>query len=69
MSLGGYYAPRDRLREAHQDHTASGPFEWKEIWAALPVRAKTACAAIARPAGALKHAATPADEDAAPNRL
>jgi 2,6-dihydroxypseudooxynicotine hydrolase len=71
VSLGGYYAPRATAYEKRIKACIgiSGPFEWKEIWAALPVltreafRVRSHCATEAE---ALKNAATLSMKDAAP---
>ena len=63
VSLGGYYAPRATAyeRRIRACIALSGPFEWKEIWGALPVltreafRVRSHCATEA---DALRHAAT-----------
>ena len=63
VSLGGYYAPRATAyeRRIRACIALSGPFEWKEIWGALPVltreafRVRSHCATEAE---ALSHAAT-----------
>ena len=70
VSLGGYYAPRATAYEKRIRACValSGPFEWKEIWGALPVltreafRVRSHCATEAK---ALKHAATLSMKDAA----
>ena len=71
VSLGGYYAPRASAYEKRIRACIgiSGPFEWKEIWAALPVltreafRVRSHCATEA---DALKNAATLSMKEAAP---
>jgi 2,6-dihydroxypseudooxynicotine hydrolase len=71
VSLGGYYAPRATAYEKRIRACIgiSGPFEWKEIWAALPVltreafRVRSHCESEA---DALKNAATLSMKDAAP---
>jgi 2,6-dihydroxypseudooxynicotine hydrolase len=71
VSLGGYYAPRATAYEKRIKACIgiSGPFEWKEIWAALPLltreafRVRSHCATEA---DALKAAATLSMQDAAP---
>jgi 2,6-dihydroxypseudooxynicotine hydrolase len=71
VSLGGYYAPRATAFEKRIKACIgiSGPFEWKEIWAALPVltreafRVRSHCATEAE---ALANAATLSMKDAAP---
>src|SRR2546428_812859 len=63
VSLGGYYAPRATAyeRRIRACIALSGPFEWKEIWGALPLltreafRVRSHCATEA---DALRHAAT-----------
>jgi 2,6-dihydroxypseudooxynicotine hydrolase len=68
VSLGGYYAPRATAYEKRIKACIgiSGPFEWKEIWAALPVltreafRVRSHCATEAE---ALKNAATLSMQD------
>jgi pimeloyl-ACP methyl ester carboxylesterase len=63
VSLGGYYAPRASAYEKRIKACVaiSGPFEWKEIWAAVPgltreaFRVRSHCASEA---DALRHAAT-----------
>lgn len=70
VSLGGYYAPRATAYEKRIKAciALSGPFEWKEIWDALPVltreafRVRSHCATEA---DALKNAATLSMKDAA----
>ena len=70
VSLGGYYAPRATAYEKRIRACValSGPFEWKEIWGALPVltreafRVRSHCATEAE---ALKKAATLSMKDAA----
>jgi len=70
VSLGGYYAPRATAYEKRIKAciALSGPFEWKEIWAALPVltreafRVRSHCATEA---DALRHAATLSMSEAA----
>ena len=70
VSLGGYYAPRATAYEKRIKAciALSGPFEWKEIWDALPgltreaFRVRSHCATEAE---ALKHAATLSMKDAA----
>jgi dienelactone hydrolase len=71
VSLGGYYAPRATAYEKRIKAciALSGPFEWKEIWSALPLltreafRVRSHCATEA---DALRHAATLSMRDAAP---
>jgi pimeloyl-ACP methyl ester carboxylesterase len=71
VSLGGYYAPRAAAYEKRIKACVgiSGPFEWKEIWAALPsltreaFRVRSHCATEA---DALANAATLSMKDAAP---
>jgi pimeloyl-ACP methyl ester carboxylesterase len=71
VSLGGYYAPRATAYEKRIKAciALSGPFEWKEIWGALPVltreafRVRSHCATEA---DALKNAATLSMKEAAP---
>jgi pimeloyl-ACP methyl ester carboxylesterase len=71
VSLGGYYAPRATAYEKRIRACIgiSGPFEWKEIWAALPVltreafRVRSHCATEA---DALANAATLSMQKAAP---
>jgi len=71
VSLGGYYAPRATAYEKRIRACIgiSGPFEWKEIWAGLPVltreafRVRSHCATEA---DALRHAAALSMKDAAP---
>ena len=71
VSLGGYYAPRATAYEKRIKACIgiSGPFEWKEIWSALPVltreafRVRSHCASEA---DALRNAATLSMKDAAP---
>ena len=71
VSLGGYYAPRATAyeRRIRACIALSGPFEWKEIWAGLPVltreafRVRSHCATEA---DALKNAATLSMKEAAP---
>ena len=70
VSLGGYYAPRATAYEGRIRAciALSGPFEWKEIWSALPAltreafRARSHCASEA---DALKNAATLSMKEAA----
>src|SRR3989441_2505005 len=70
VSLGGYYAPRATAyeRRIRACIALSGPFEWKEIWGALPVltreafRVRSHCATEAE---ALSHAATLSMNEAA----
>jgi pimeloyl-ACP methyl ester carboxylesterase len=70
VSLGGYYAPRATAYEKRIKAciALSGPFEWKEIWAGLPLltreafRVRSHCATEA---DALRHAATLSMKDAA----
>src|SRR3979490_2437779 len=70
VSLGGYYAPRATAyeRRIRACIALSGPFEWKEIWAALPVltreafRVRSHCISEA---DALKNAATLSMKEAA----
>src|SRR5256884_1633817 len=70
VSLGGYYAPRATAYEKRIKAciALSGPFEWKEIWGALPAltreafRARSHCASEA---DALKNAATLSMKEAA----
>src|SRR3989442_836887 len=69
VSLGGYYAPRATAyeRRIRACIALSGPFEWKEIWGALPVltreafRVRSHCATEAE---ALRPAATLSMNDA-----
>src|SRR5258708_15839392 len=71
VSLGGYYAPRATAYEKRIRACIgiSGPFEWKEIWGALPVltreafRVRSHCVSEA---DALANAATLSMKDAAP---
>jgi len=71
VSLGGYYAPRATAYEKRIKAciALSGPFEWKEIWAALPeltreaFRVRSHCKSEAE---ALANAATLSMKDAAP---
>src|SRR5256886_8211711 len=71
VSLGGYYAPRATAyeRRIRACIALSGPFEWKEIWGALPLltreafRVRSHCASEA---DALKNAATLSMTEAAP---
>jgi dipeptidyl aminopeptidase/acylaminoacyl peptidase len=71
VSLGGYYAPRATAYEKRIKACIgiSGPFEWKEIWTALPsltreaFRVRSHCATEAQ---ALANAATLSMKDAAP---
>jgi 2,6-dihydroxypseudooxynicotine hydrolase len=71
VSLGGYYAPRATAYEKRIKAciALSGPFEWKDIWSALPTltreafRVRSHCATEAE---ALRHAATLSMKDAAP---
>ena len=71
VSLGGYYAPRATAYEKRIKAciALSGPFEWREIWAALPLltreafRVRSHCA---NEADALANAATLSMKDAAP---
>ena len=71
VSLGGYYAPRASAYEKRIKACVgiSGPFEWKEIWTALPVltreafRVRSHCKTEAE---ALANAATLSMKDAAP---
>src|SRR2546428_12843004 len=70
VSLGGYYAPRAAAYEKRIRAciALSGPFEWKEIWGALPVltreafRVRSHCATEA---DALRHAASLSMNEAA----
>jgi 2,6-dihydroxypseudooxynicotine hydrolase len=70
VSLGGYYAPRATAYEKRIKAciALSGPFEWKEIWGALPLltreafRVRSHCASEA---DALKNAATLSMKEAA----
>src|SRR2546429_473028 len=70
VSLGGYYAPRASAyeRRIRACIALSGPFEWKEIWGALPLltreafRVRSHCASEA---DALKNAASLSMKDAA----
>src|SRR5229473_85240 len=70
VSLGGYYAPRATAYEKRIKAciALSGPFEWKEIWGALPVltreafRVRSHCISEA---DALKNAATLSMKEAA----
>jgi fermentation-respiration switch protein FrsA (DUF1100 family) len=70
VSLGGYYAPRACAYEKRIKACValSGPFEWKEIWDALPLltreafRVRSHCATEA---DAVRHAATLSMKDAA----
>src|SRR2546427_8890202 len=70
VSLGGYYAPRATAyeRRIRACIALSGPFEWKEIWGALPAltreafRVRSHCATEA---DALRHAATLSMNEAA----
>jgi 2,6-dihydroxypseudooxynicotine hydrolase len=70
VSLGGYYAPRATAYEKRIRAciALSGPFEWKEIWGALPVltreafRVRSHCATEA---DAQRHAATLSMKEAA----
>jgi 2,6-dihydroxypseudooxynicotine hydrolase len=70
VSLGGYYAPRATAyeRRIRACIALSGPFEWKELWEALPVltreafRVRSHCATEA---DALRHAATLSMKEAA----
>jgi len=70
VSLGGYYAPRATAyeRRIRACIALSGPFEWKEIWGALPAltreafRVRSHCA---NEADALKNAATLSMKEAA----
>jgi len=70
VSLGGYYAPRATAYEKRIKAciALSGPFEWKDIWAALPVltreafRVRSHCVSEA---DALKNAATLSMKEAA----
>lgn len=71
VSLGGYYAPRASAYEKRIKACIgiSGPFEWQEIWVALPLltreafRVRSHCATEI---DALRHAATLSMKDAAP---
>ena len=71
VSLGGYYAPRATAYEKRIKAciAISGPFEWKEIWGALPgltreaFRVRSHCASEAE---ALRNAATLTMAEAAP---
>jgi pimeloyl-ACP methyl ester carboxylesterase len=70
VSLGGYYAPRATAYEKRIKAciALSGPFEWKEIWAALPVLTREAFRVrshSATEAEALRHAAALSMSDAA----
>lgn len=63
VSLGGYYAPRASAFEKRIRACVaiSGPFEWKEIWTALPGLTREAFRVrshTASEADALRHAAT-----------
>ena len=63
VSLGGYYAPRATAYEKRIKAciALSGPFEWKEIWSALPGLTREAFRVrshSATEADALRHAAT-----------
>ena len=63
VSLGGYYAPRATAYEKRIKAciALSGPFEWKEIWSALPLLTREAFRVrshSATEADALRHAAT-----------
>src|ERR1041384_8252148 len=70
VSLGGYYAPRATAyeRRIRACIALSGPFEWKEIWGALPAltreafRVRSHCTSEA---DALKNAATLSMKEAA----
>src|SRR6266487_384019 len=70
VSLGGYYAPRATAyeRRIRACIALSGPFEWKEIWGALPLltreafRVRSHCATEA---AALRHAASLSMNEAA----
>jgi len=70
VSLGGYYAPRATAYEKRIKAciALSGPFEWKEIWDALPVltreafRVRSHCKSEAE---ALRHAGTLTMKEAA----
>src|SRR5258708_5288536 len=70
VSLGGYYAPRATAYEKRIKAciALSGPFEWKEIWGALPVltreafRVRSHCISES---DALKNAATLSMKEAA----
>jgi pimeloyl-ACP methyl ester carboxylesterase len=70
VSLGGYYAPRATAYEKRIKAciALSGPFEWKDIWGALPLltreafRVRSHCSTEAE---ALRHAATLSMKDAA----
>src|SRR6266702_3593095 len=70
VSLGGYYAPRASAyeRRIRACIALSGPFEWKEIWGALPLltreafRVRSHCATEA---AALRHAASLSMNEAA----
>src|SRR5260221_6866500 len=70
VSVGGYYAPRATAYEKRTKAciALSGPFEWKEIWGALPVltreafRVRSHCTSEA---DALRHAATLSMKEAA----
>src|SRR5437879_635229 len=70
VSLGGYYAPRATAYEKRIKAciALSGPFEWKEIWVALPLltreafRVRSHCASEA---DALRHAAKLSMKEAA----
>ncbi|HKW36388.1 MAG TPA: alpha/beta fold hydrolase [Burkholderiales bacterium] len=71
VSLGGYYAPRAAAYEKRIRACIgiSGPFEWKEIWSALPLltreafRVRSHCHSEAE---AIANAATLSMKDAAP---
>src|SRR5260221_85504 len=70
VSLGGYYAPRATAYEKRIKAciALSGPFEWKEIWAALPLLTREAFRVrshSATEADALKNAPTLSMKDAA----
>jgi 2,6-dihydroxypseudooxynicotine hydrolase len=70
VSLGGYYAPRATAYEPRIRAciALSGPFEWKDIWAGLPLltreafRVRSHCRTEAE---ALRHAGTLTMKDAA----
>src|SRR3954451_5234435 len=71
VSLGGYYAPRATAYEKRIKAciALSGPFEWKEIWSALPLLTREAFRVrshSATEADALRHAASLSMKDAAP---
>ena len=71
VSLGGYYAPRATAYEKRIKAciALSGPFEWKEIWEALPVLTREAFRVrshSATEAEAVRRAAALSMKDAAP---